>query len=538
MGCIFSSKSGASSSQDTKLQSNMLDEKEREEATENSKVERKSKHLHQNMVKEEYNKGSLLKYYTYGYSFIIYDIYVDIHEIYEIKKARVLGKGLNGSVVEGIHKKSGLKYAVKTLLKSKLKADAIEKFKSEVRIMALLDHPNIVRLVESYETKDEVFLVLELCTGGELLDRLHKVSHYSEKMACKLIHSIVSAVRYCHDNNIVHRDLKLENFLFMDNSPDAELVLIDFGLSQHFDREEILHAPVGSPYYVAPEVLQGSYDAKCDVWSIGVITYMLLTGSPPFNGPSMTKVLEAVVNAEITFDEKEFGKYSESAKDFIKTCLTREVSKRPTAAELQQHPWLHSIPDSHEELISPSIIENLKGFQSRKLLSKLCAEVVAHTLNPNQISELRKEFLKLDKDDSGEISFDELKQALLSQGQFNEEEIHKMFEGIDLERTGMIHYHEFIAATTNMSQVDEGSLRAAFDRLSGHRDVVTVDDIQDMLGADATDKELDEIVKDLRNRTSTDSMNFTEVSILLLDSYRLYIICHLYESTLLLVYMI
>ena len=206
-----------------------------------------------------------------------------INDFYDISWNQVLGTGASGSVRKCIHRATGVVYALKTLDKKLVKVDKLETLRQEIRIMAQLDHPNILRLHEYFENQESIFLVLELCTGGELLDRLQRQAehHYTERTACELVHTMLSAVRYCHEHNIVHRDLKLENFLFESMSPDAELKLIDFGLSQHFEPFEVLHNPVGTAYYVAPEVLEKCYDAKCDVWSIGVIAYMLLSGTPP-----------------------------------------------------------------------------------------------------------------------------------------------------------------------------------------------------------------------------------------------------------------
>jgi calcium-dependent protein kinase len=173
-----------------------------------------------------------------------------------------------------------------------LKDETLADLKAEINIMASLDHPNIVRIVEYFESKYSIYLILELLSGGELLDRLYeqKDFHYSEKIACRHIHTILNAINHCHRHNIAHRDLKLENFLFESRSDDAQLKLIDFGLSQYFQPEQIMHKAVGTPYYVAPEVMEGSYTAKCDIWSLGVITYMLLSGKLSYDSRSEATV--------------------------------------------------------------------------------------------------------------------------------------------------------------------------------------------------------------------------------------------------------
>jgi len=203
-----------------------------------------------------------------------------IQDYYEVHEDQVLGSGISGQVKLCAHKETGRQYALKVLSKKMLRDETLADLKAEINIMASLDHPNIVRIMEYFESKHRIYLILELLSGGELLDRLYeqKDFHYSERTACRHVHTILNAINHCHRHNIVHRDLKLENFLFENYADNAQLKLIDFGLSQYFQPEQIMHKTVGTPYYVAPEVMEGSYNAKCDIWSLGVITYMLLSG--------------------------------------------------------------------------------------------------------------------------------------------------------------------------------------------------------------------------------------------------------------------
>ena len=213
----------------------------------------------------------------------------DVNDIYETHKAEKLGEGLSGQVIKVYHKTTKVPYAMKTLrLEKKHPKSSLAELKKEIAIMAELDHPNIVRLIETFYTEQAVFLIMELCEGGELFDHLlsRRASSFGEKEACEIIRKIVAATRYLHDHNIVHRDLKLENVLFTGKEDDSELKLCDFGLSDHFKSGKHMHSTLGTPYYIAPEVLKGDYDQKCDCWSIGVIAYMLLSGTPPFAGTS------------------------------------------------------------------------------------------------------------------------------------------------------------------------------------------------------------------------------------------------------------
>lgn len=196
-----------------------------------------------------------------------------IEEVYNgVHDGPVLGSGISGLVRLATHKATGLKYAVKCLDLGLVDTEeGLQQLREEIYIMCQLDHPNIVRLEEVYESHSEIYLVQELCVGGELFDRLDEQPdyHYTEAQCARLIKQMSCAVRYIHSKGIIHRDLKLENFLFTDTGPDSELKMIDFGLSKHFKFGEVQHEAVGTPYTVAPEVIRGSYDERCDVWAIG-----------------------------------------------------------------------------------------------------------------------------------------------------------------------------------------------------------------------------------------------------------------------------
>eukprot|EP01035_Chromulina_nebulosa_P019105 gene19105-24939_t len=232
----------------------------------------------------------------------------------------------------------------------------------------------------------------------------------------------------------------MENFLFESKSIDSELKLIDFGLSQHFEPNVLLHKSVGTPYYVSPEVLAGNYDAKCDVWSIGVIAYMLLSGTPPFYGKDDNETLQSVKIGKWKFHESLFKPISNHAKDFIRCCLTRNPIKRVSSSQLLDHPWFNllTVPQP-EKSISLDVISRLRGFEKRSGFVKLCMEVLAYTLHADQISELRKEFIKFDIKQSA----DDIKDLMGVDA--NTEDIDLMLEEASLPRNAKISFDEFKA---------------------------------------------------------------------------------------------
>jgi calcium-dependent protein kinase len=213
--------------------------------------------------------------------------------------------------------------------------------KDDVRLEAsimdhLSGHPNVVTLVDAFEDERSVHIVMELCTGGELFDRIVSRGHYSEKSASQIIRAIIEVVAHCHSMGVVHRDLKPENFLLSNAGTAAELKAIDFGLSAFFLPQESLSDIVGSAYYVAPEVLRKSYSYQCDIWSCGVILYILLCGIPPFYAETETAIFRQVIKGNVDFEMHPWPNISNEAKDCVRRMLTRDVAKRATAAQILQ----------------------------------------------------------------------------------------------------------------------------------------------------------------------------------------------------------
>ena len=390
-----------------------------------------------------------------------------IEEVYDgVHTGPVLGSGISGLVRLVTHKATGVKYAVKVLDLGLVDTeDGLARLREEIFIMCQLDHPNIVRLEEVYESHSEIYLVQELCVGGELFDRLEEQPdyRYTEAECARLVKQMLCACRYLHSKGIIHRDLKLENFLFSSTDRDAELKMIDFGLSKHFRYGEVQHEAVGTPYAVAPEVIRGSYDERCDIWAIGVIAFLLLSGDPPFGGcggpePLLT-VRSNILAGVYAFEPAEiWDLVSDGARSFIKALLVVNPKERPTARSAQKLPWMVEWADRNrsagDNILNPNVVKALINFKEYSDMRKLLCEVLSFTLLPDQIKELRKEFEKMDTDGSGEISLAALKQVLVtnagtgSLGALTEEEVEDIFNAMRVNKTTetRIHWHEFIAA--------------------------------------------------------------------------------------------
>ncbi|KAH7520145.1 hypothetical protein FEM48_Zijuj08G0113300 [Ziziphus jujuba var. spinosa] len=262
-----------------------------------------------------------------------------------------VGRGHFGYTCAAKIKKGELKgqqVAVKVIPKAKMTtAIAIEDVRREVKILrALNGHSNLIQFYDAYEDRENVYVVMELCEGGELLDRiLSRGGKYTEDDAKAVMIQILNVVSFCHLQGVVHRDLKPENFLFTSKEETSQLKAIDFGLSDFVRPDERLNDIVGSAYYVAPEVLHRSYSTEADVWSVGVIAYILLCGSRPFWARTESGIFRTVLKADPSFDEPPWPSLSPEAKDFVKRLLYKDPRKRMTAAQALSHPWLRDCKD-------------------------------------------------------------------------------------------------------------------------------------------------------------------------------------------------
>lgn len=253
-----------------------------------------------------------------------------------------LGLGQFGVIRSCVDKLTREVFACKSIAKERLvTAEDLHSVKLEIEIMTRLSgHPNVVDLKAVYEDEDYVHLVMELCAGGELFHRLEKYGRFSESDARVLFKHLMMVVMYCHDNGVVHRDLKPENILLATKASSSPIKVADFGLATYIIPGKSLHGTVGSPFYIAPEVLGGGYNQAVDVWSAGVILYILLSGTPPFWGKTKSKIFDSVRAANLRFPSDPWDHISSSAKELITGMLCTDPAKRLTAAKVLDHFWM------------------------------------------------------------------------------------------------------------------------------------------------------------------------------------------------------
>ncbi|XP_031108807.1 calcium-dependent protein kinase SK5-like [Ipomoea triloba] len=394
-----------------------------------------------------------------------------------------LGQGQFGTTYQCTENASGNLYACKSIPKKKLfcKEDYEDVWR-EIQIMHhLSEHPNVVRIKGTYEDALYVHIVMELCAGGELFDRIVEKGQYSEREAAKLIKTIVGVVEACHSLGVMHRDLKPENFLFLSSNEDAALKATDFGLSVFYKPGETFSDVVGSPYYVAPEVLCKHYGPESDVWSAGVILYILLSGVPPFWAETDVGIFRQILQGKLDLESEPWPGISDSAKDLIHKMLDRNPKRRLTAHEVLCHPWIVDDSMAPDKPLDSAVLSRLKQFSAMNKLKKMALRVIAERLSEEEIGGLKQLFKMIDTDNSGTITFDELKEGLRRVGsELMESEIKDLMDAADIDNSGTIDYGEFLAATVHLNKLErEENLMSAFsffDRdSSGY---ITIDELQ------------------------------------------------------------
>ncbi|XP_064994173.1 calcium-dependent protein kinase 10-like [Musa acuminata AAA Group] len=377
-----------------------------------------------------------------------------------------LGRGEFGITYLCTDKETREALACKSISKRKLRtAVDVEDVRREVAIMSTLpDHPNIVRLRAAYEDADAVHLVMELCEGGELFDRIVAKGHYSERAAAAVARTVAEVVRMCHANGVMHRDLKPENFLYANKKENSPLKAIDFGLSVFFRPGERFSEIVGSPYYMAPEVLRRNYGPEIDIWSAGVILYILLCGVPPFWAETEQGVARAILRGAIDFQREPWPQVSESAKSLVKQMLDPDPKRRLTAQQVLEHPWLQNAKKASNVPLGDIVRARLKQFSVMNRFKKKAMRVIAEHLSVEEVEVIRDMFKLMDTDNNGKVSFEELKTGLQKVGsQLAESEMKLLMEAADVDGNGALDYGEFVAVIIHLQRLsNDEHLRRAF----------------------------------------------------------------------------
>jgi calcium-dependent protein kinase len=428
----------------------------------------------------------------------------EVRKKYKIYK--LIGEGAYSQVFLAKHRITGLKRCVKAISKDNFTKDANESIMNEIQILKELDHPHIVKIFEYFETESELFLITEFLEGGELFSKIEERSSFSEKDAKIIMKQVLGTVAYLHKHDITHRDLKPENIMLVKTEEnDLFLKIIDFGTSKRVLPQERLTSRMGTPYYIAPEVLNGDYGKSCDIWSCGVIFYILLCGYPPFNGSTDTKIMERIKRGKFIFPEEEWDQISKQAKDLITKMLTLDRFKRPTAEELLKHEWFSTKQEKINLIENQKYIENLYKFNIK---SKILNAIFLFFLNYYETTEDKKELLKafeeIDVNGNGVITKDELLayykeiHPLMN----NEEKVLKVLENFDFNNNEGVDFSEFCLANFDFKKaINEEKLKEIFRiiDLDGNG-IITEDELKEFFhfSDSIKDKEfIKEIIKEV-----------------------------------------
>lgn len=394
-----------------------------------------------------------------------------VEEVYFFSKPP-LGTGLFGTVYKCKHKKTGVIRAIKRIKKDHKNAKSLDSLLKDVEVLKTLDHPNIIKVYEFYQDEQAFYIVTDLCSGGELFEQIIKEKNFNERKAAELMRQMLSAMAYCHEKGLVHCDLKPENVMFESQANNNLVKIIDFGNSSFIKNEEKLTNKFGTVYYVAPEVLKCSYNEKCDVWSLGVILYVILSGKPPFDGVNDQAILKKVFEGKYSMDGPNWEGISEDAKDLITKMLTYDYNQRISAKQCLEHKWIKEVGKAEDSKLKQPIgrraLRNLKTFKAQSSLSEAILYFVVNQVTSKEDKEdLMNTFMALDTDNDGKLTRDDLIKAYVKMGEDPtavEKTIDEILSNIDKSEKGYIDYTEYLTASMSKRRLfNEERLTAAFN---------------------------------------------------------------------------
>ena len=441
----------------------------------------------------------------------------NLTEIYNVEKQ--LGEGGYGQVFLVRHKKMNLLRAMKMISVNSKNEE--EQTDEEIELLKQLDHPNIVKLFEYFSDEDKYYLITEYCKGGDLFDLIKKKRKFSEMSAAYIMYQIFRALFYCHStHHLMHRDIKPENIVvFKENNTGEDLYgvkLIDFGIAKIFNKldKNKEQKIKGSFNYIAPEVIKRNYDEKCDIWSCGVILYILVIGTYPFNGNDKNEILYNIEHGNYTFPEWFIQNSSPQIKDLIQQCLKVNPSSRISAKQALEHPLfeLYEIKEffiNVTESFLNKTINNIKNYKIKNSLQELTFTYLVHNY-PNQyeITLLYRVFNKFNICNDGKLTKDELKNGLMeylfkdkTSREASEKEANIIFEKLDWNNNGYIECEEFVRAGIDKRLLkSEKVLRFTFDYLDKNKDgKISIDELIEVFGivSQEDERQMVELVKSI-----------------------------------------
>jgi len=396
----------------------------------------------------------------------------DINSIFKLGK--ILGSGVSCSVYVGRMHSTQKKYAVKEMRRD----DEFNprSFRQEVDFLTTLSpHPNVLKYHSAYVTPTNFYIVTELCTGGALFDRIRKLDHFTERKAADLLRTLILTMKHCHSKNIVHRDLKPENIVFETPASDANIVVIDFGDAARIAPHEIYSEFVGTIYYIPPEITRHRHGwelKKSDMWTIGVIAYVLVTGKPPFFGKDNKQIIQKITIGKYKWPSG--SKISRQCKKFVRALLTLDPHKRLSPKEALDHPFLNG--QCNDEDLGDEFLQNLGEFYSGNMLKRMIVNNMIVDMSREEKKVLIRAFREIDKDRNGYLEENEIIEFLKKSGKSKAEAVKqakKMMKTMDPKGTGKVSLQDFVRSKTVSSLRLQGldAITRIYDNLCASDDI-------------------------------------------------------------------
>jgi len=393
-------------------------------------------------------------------------------------KERVLGVGASCEVAHMRRKHDGAEFAVKIMTRDDQWNPIL--FRQEYELLTTMKHPNILRYEDIYMDNKNFYICTTLCKGGELFDKIKEMKQFSEAEAARVLKIIISAIAYCHDRNIVHRDLKPENIVYR-TKERKELVIIDFGDAKIIKEDAIYTDFVGTAFYLAPECCKprtGWELKKSDMWTIGVIAYLLLTGRPPFYGKTNKEILRKILRATVVWPSR--NRLSKSAKNFVEKLICKEPKDRLSAKKALEHSWLRGAAAT--ENLGINLLESIANYSKASRLKKVIVRMLANEMSEKDHVALRKEFDKMDTDGNGQIDLEELTNFILKQGVTRvvaQEKASHIIAKVDQDGDGQLSVEEWTnAKVAGLMSHNKELLKSQFERIDEDKDgFITHDDL-------------------------------------------------------------
>ncbi|ETW08429.1 serine/threonine protein kinase, variant [Aphanomyces invadans] len=419
---------------------------------------------------------------------------VDVFAYYKV--IRELGTGAFGVVNLVQNIATGDQYAMKEITigpNAKLSV-----LRNEINLWRGLQHPNIVRLVETYESATHIHMIMELCTGGHMLNAVKtRKQAFPEDQAKEIVRKLSSSIYYLHLKNICHRDIKLENILYETDQDGSDVKLCDFGASTLFRNGVLMQTVLGSVVYMAPEFLEGQYTQACDMWSLGVVMYMLLSNSMPFHGNTEEELIESIFAAKVSFEDEVWKDVSLEAKSLIKKLLNPTVAERYSSLQVLRHPWIASAKTNNLPTQDiDRIITQLSEYASFSRMKRAALLAVAFCSPSIDTTAIRKAFDQLNVLHNGVLTLLDLEQASLTD-QYPTVDFQKIFQSLDIENSNQVNFLEFVSATMTVNLQSEKVLRKAYGLFSPDetKGGITEASLGRVLGCDFDEASVKEMIR-------------------------------------------